>query len=482
MQVSPHVLDISHHNWDDYGPLDWDAIKRSGIWGIIHKATEDVDYIDPYFQRAKEEAAAAGLLVGAYHFFRPGNIIEQAEHFLRVAKPTADMLIVLDHEDDGCSLDDAKLWMRYVETATGQRPAIYSGHVIKEQIGETRDDYLAAARLWIAQYSDAPEVPPNWNRPWLWQFTDGNVGPEPHAVPGVGSVDINSYSGSQARLEATWGRVTPPEIERPERPDWPELPERPERPERPVLPEEGVPPWLVVMRAMTGLTEGGGSADNPKILAMADYIARKWPDMATYCGYYTHDDTPWCGLCSAFCVSVANIRPPFGPTDTDRFLWALSWSDPRDAKGYVPLDEPRQGCIVVTERDGGGHVTMFEHMEGGKLMCRGGNQSDCINVTAIDPSTVVALMWPTEHGATVSVDVDMPSYNAWVQSSLNILGAAPPLDVDGDYGPATQGAVRDFQRDNSLTPSGLADQITADVMLEKLTELNDKRGLEEPAK
>lgn len=152
-----------------------------------------------------------------------------------------------------------------------------------------------------------------------------------------------------------------------------------------------VPTWLNVMRVITGLTEGPGSEDNPKILAMRDYIARKWPEMAEYCDYYTHDDTPWCGLCAAFCVSVANIRPPFGEEDTECFLWALSWAEEAH---YSRLDEPRPGCIVVMEREGGGHVTLFEREEDGMYICRGGNQSDRVNEASYNPSTVVALMWP----------------------------------------------------------------------------------------
>jgi len=474
--VNPRVLDISHHNWDDHGPLDWDSIVRSGIWGIIHKATEDIDYMDPYYQRAIAEASGHGLLVGAYHFFRPGNIIEQADHFLRVVRPTRDTLIVLDHEDEGCSLDDVKEWMRYVQTRTGQQPALYSGHVLKEQIGDGRDEYLARSRLWIAEYNAKPTWPPNWDELWLWQFTDGIVGPMPHTIPGVGSVDINSYSGSKKTLQQTWSTSMRPD--RPERPGRPDKPQRPPDVVKPPEPDGEPAPWLQVMRAMTGLTEGSGSADNPKILGMRNYIAAKWPDMAEYCSYYKHDDTPWCGLCSAFCVSVADIRPPFGPTDTDRFLWALSWSDGRDAAGFITLDEPRQGCIVVTERDGGGHVTMFEHMEGGKYMCRGGNQSDSINVTAIDPSTVVALMWPTKLGVEISADVP-PAFPEWMQASLNLLGAKPPLDIDGEFGPASKSALQKFQKDNKLAPTGVPDQDTTGAMLEELQKLNDDRGLDE---
>jgi uncharacterized protein (TIGR02594 family) len=115
--------------------------------------------------------------------------------------------------------------------------------------------------------------------------------------------------------------------------------------------------------------------------------------MESYCAQYTNDDIAWCGLCAAFCMSVADIAPPFGKTDTDKFLWALSWAED---DGYAMLDEPRLGCIVVMQREGGGHVTFFEREEDGMYVCRGGNQSDAVNEATYDPDTVVGLMWPTD--------------------------------------------------------------------------------------
>src|SRR5262245_56495765 len=101
--------------------------------------------------------------------------------------------------------------------------------------------------------------------------------------------------------------------------------------------DDDTPKWLLVMRAITGLTEEEGSGDNPKIIAMARYIGLKYPDMQSYCDQYQHDETAWCGLCAAFCVSVADIRPPFGKVDTDRFLWAESFAS--DA-GFKRLGSP----------------------------------------------------------------------------------------------------------------------------------------------
>lgn len=177
------------------------------------------------------------------------------------------------------------------------------------------------------------------------------------------------------------------------------------------------PIWLEVMRAISGTEEVSGSGSNAKITGMADYIALKYPEMEDYCAQYTNDDIAWCGLTAAFCVSVADVRPPFGETDTDKFLWALSWADD---PGYKSLSDPLLGCIVVMEREGGGHVTFFEREENGMYVCRGGNQSDAVNEAKYDPDTVVGLMWPHKGRREKSEESERPEKPDTTDINVNI--------------------------------------------------------------
>ncbi|MFZ1152332.1 MAG: GH25 family lysozyme [Xanthobacteraceae bacterium] len=121
------------------------AVKAAGIAGIIHKAAEGVGFTDKLYADRRVRALGVGLLWGAYHFLRPGSIAAS-----RI------------------------------------------------------DGYLAAHRLWLAQYGPRPVTPRNWPSAWLWQFTGDGVGPKPHSVPGiVGSgIDINSYEGDAVKLAA----------------------------------------------------------------------------------------------------------------------------------------------------------------------------------------------------------------------------------------------------------------------------------------
>src|SRR5262245_13230638 len=459
MQVIARVVDLSHHNYNDLGgKFDWKKVRQAGIWGVIYKATEGNDYQDDTYPDARRQVKEAGLLFGAYHFFRPGNVGRQVDNFLNWAEPDSDLLLVLDHEDEGCSVEDVKEFLRLVEAQTGQRPALYSGHVIKEQLGSRKDEYLGSTRLWMCQYGSDPEVPPCWDSMWLWQYTDGDVGPTPHAIPGIGNCDINSFQGTQAQLEATWAESEGPPMPGPTPPTPPQ--------------PEGIPLWLGVMRAITGLTATPGSADNPKILDMAHGIGQRWQEQKTYPANYKHDDTPWCGLTVGYCMTMADIEPVFGPTDTDRWMWALAWSEWPQS---FHLDAPQQGCVVVTEREGGGHVTLFEEWEGRKLRCRGGNQSDMVNVTSIDPSTVVAYVWPMERAPSINIPTLTGPEVQWLQSSLNLLGAKPPLDVDGEIGELTRTATAKFQKANDLPASGFATKKTVEEMLTQLALWNEDR-------
>jgi hypothetical protein len=48
----------------------------------------------------------------------------------------------------------------------------------------------------------------------------------------------------------------------------------------------------------------------------------------------------------------------------------------------------------------------------------------------------------------------------WLQTALNALGANPPLDIDGEYGPMTKDAVLKFQMANKLVTDGFAGDAT----------------------
>ena len=150
-----------------------------------------------------------------------------------------------------------------------------------------------------------------------------------------------------------------------------------------------LPPWLATMRKITGVLEAPGNEDNPDILAWRDEIAKRYPEMADYCAQYKHDEIPWCGLTVAYCMAHNGIRPVFGPTDTDKFLWADAWS-----RWGRKLAKPVPGCVMVLTRAGGGHVGLFEGEDETRYYVRGGNTSDSVSTGYFPKSRLTAAIWP----------------------------------------------------------------------------------------
>jgi uncharacterized protein (TIGR02594 family) len=217
-----------------------------------------------------------------------------------------------------------------------------------------------------------------------------------------------------------------------------------------------VPQWLAAMRAITGMTETPGDASNPNILRMRDYIAKKFPEQAAYAANYTGDEIAWCGLAEAFCMAVADISGPFGATDTDRWMWALAWSEDPN---YERLGRPVLGCVLVKEREGGGHVCMYEATEGDTYLCRGGNQSDAVTLANYPISDFVGAFWPRAVPVPPIPIEDRPVLEKG-DSGPDVVDLQTMIpnftgEVDGDFGSITEDNVIRYQQSRALEVDGV---------------------------
>jgi len=189
---------------------DWNAVAAAGIVGIIHKATEGTGYTDPTYLPRCAPAMRAGLMWGAYHFAHGGESIQgQVDRFLSVVGVDSATAYCLDWEDNPSgptmTAAEAKQFITLLEAQIGEgRCVIYSGNTAKEKISGN-DPFFGARRLWLAQYGTSPTCQASWDDYWLWQYSDGNVGPGPHGCPGVtGDVDTNSWDGTDDELRSEW--------------------------------------------------------------------------------------------------------------------------------------------------------------------------------------------------------------------------------------------------------------------------------------
>lgn len=148
---------------------------------------------------------------------------------------------------------------------------------------------------------------------------------------------------------------------------------------------DSAPTWLITARVLTGTHEVSGAGDNPTILSWGSAIARKFPEMASYTREYTHDSIAWCGYFLGYCFAVNGIRPPFGPADTDRFMWAAAW-----ANWGTRVSQPQLGDVLVLNH----HVTLYNGRDGDYYLGLGGNQSDSVNVQRYHPTNVLTIRRP----------------------------------------------------------------------------------------
>lgn len=194
MANSVICVDLSHYQ----AGFNFQSFKNSGGLGVILKATEGLSIKDSSYSTFRAQALAAELAVASYHFLHSGDMEAQAEFFLGAVNPRQSERVVADHEkppgEDAPSLDDLITFLQAIQSA---RPdlqlTVYSGNLIKEQLGSTRNDWLAKnTSLWLAQYTAGQPSWPSatWPAFSLWQFTDEG------SVPGFdGAVDCDRFNG-----------------------------------------------------------------------------------------------------------------------------------------------------------------------------------------------------------------------------------------------------------------------------------------------
>lgn len=225
MGIRPAVVDIYHGDGSEMvdGKLvdliDFRKAYNAGFRGVIHKATEGDYIVDPLYLERKPKAVAAGLLWGAYHFMRPGDVGRQVSHFLDTVKhlPRASqdhdgvfVRYMLDYEDNRCTLWMAERWLETIAAVTLQTPWLYGGGVLKDQLARRHTPALRQYPLVLSEYGPVAKVPQPWDRFVLWQRSGDGIGPGVHDVPGIGRrKDIDYFDGTDEELLTAWGGPAP---------------------------------------------------------------------------------------------------------------------------------------------------------------------------------------------------------------------------------------------------------------------------------
>jgi lysozyme len=196
-------IDVSH--WD--GAIDWSKVAGSGRKFAFAKATEALTYADPTFAANWAGMKQAGLVRGAYHFFRPAyDGAQQADWFLSKVGPLGpgDLPPVLDWEASDATVDNATYVHRIqqfvdeIRAVTGRTTILYTSRRVVGLQGNPLQ--FASLPLWDANWSvSCPNLPDAWSAWAFWQYSSTGV------VPGIAStipVDLNKFNGTQAQLVA----------------------------------------------------------------------------------------------------------------------------------------------------------------------------------------------------------------------------------------------------------------------------------------
>jgi len=193
-------IDVS--NWQ--GEIDWAAVREAGIRFAYVRVSDGATAPDPQFARNWQEAAGAGVVRGAYQYFRPAEEPEeQADLLLDVVGSPAkgDLPPALDVEVSGNLEADEVVarierWVSRVRRATTMTPVIYtSASAWVASTGNT--ERFRKLALWIAHHEAAcPNTPAAWPR---WTFHQSSAS---SALEGVaGAVDVDLFQGTLAALE-----------------------------------------------------------------------------------------------------------------------------------------------------------------------------------------------------------------------------------------------------------------------------------------
>jgi lysozyme len=203
--MTNQIIDVYHGN-----SINFPQVQASGVVvAIIHKATQGVSMRDSTYHARKQTAKQMGFLWGSYHFSTGHSVSSQVENYLEHAQPEDDEVMCLDWEPSpgpDMTLAQARQFVQLIKNETGRWPLIYGGHLIREQVGHNPDPILANCPLWYVRYANSPIGIPTqvWPTYTLWQYTDGEVGPQPRATPGCSGADRNIFQGSEAQLRQAW--------------------------------------------------------------------------------------------------------------------------------------------------------------------------------------------------------------------------------------------------------------------------------------
>jgi lysozyme len=195
-------IDVSYYQ----GTIDWARVRASGI-SFAFIRVSDGGYVDPLFATNWAGARAAGVLRGAYQFFRAGqDPIRQADMVAQLAIDP-DLPPVVDVETtDGQTgervVSALTTWINRTKALQKLSPLVYTGWGFWDDLPASRLAIPHLAGLWQAEWGVPCPRPASGWRDWVfWQTTEHG------RVDGIPvEVDLDVFAGTEVDLDGLLSR------------------------------------------------------------------------------------------------------------------------------------------------------------------------------------------------------------------------------------------------------------------------------------
>ena len=136
---------------------DWPQVKAAGRGYAVARVSDGATYLDPNFDGNWAGIKAAGLVRGAYQFFRPSqDAVAQADLLLADVgalgpgdlAPTLDVEVT-DGQSNATIANGIAQWTARIRQVTGLTPIIYTRATFWSQIGNPD---FSSNELWVAHW------------------------------------------------------------------------------------------------------------------------------------------------------------------------------------------------------------------------------------------------------------------------------------------------------------------------------------------
>ena len=417
-----------------------DASRLATTDFIIVKFTQGTRYLNPYADRQYSTAKAVGKLMGAYHYAEGKDPEDEAQHFVSsLGNRVGECVLTLDWEGNqnrlfGTGKDVAwcKAFLDSVCDLTGVRPLIYMSKSVCRKYNWA--DVAANYPLWCAQYKSnsitdyqsSPWRDSNsfgaWGKPTIYQYSShGRIAGYDANI----DLDIAYITADQWRAMAAG------------------------KPQ-----ESPVDVAISIAESYVGYHEGAG---NRTIFGdtMHDIQPSNMDKGAAWCDAFV--DFVILKTCEHFGKGAETARMVLCGDFDDYTYNSINLYK----KAGRWTNTPHRGDQIFF--GGNGHTGIVTSVESGTVHTIEGNKGDEVRRCSYSTSTpsIIGYGRPRYDPITGKLTAaDMPlikkgSSGAAVKKLQQILnGKGYKLSVDGDFGPATEAAVKAYQKANGLEADG----------------------------